>query len=316
MSTNSAALAVMTDPGALKERMQYAQALAASNLIPKHFQGQPANVLIAVEYGKALGIDTIIAINGIAVINGKPSMSSDLMSSMVRRAGHKLRITEDTENKSVTAILIRADDPDHEFKATWDEAKARDAGLWGKRDRNGAPTPWVLYPLQMLRARAISEVCRQGASDALSGVIYTPEELGAAVDEDEHVIHAQVVEDTAKPDFPRAVTSPPQRRKQPQPEPAATTQQVETLHAWQTRLQITGDQLDATVEYVTGRDVRVEELTRREAEAVSEYLRTRWEERQHAEAEHVARAAAGGEHVVDGELVEEDQQQLEVEVEA
>ena len=29
----------------------------------------------------------------------------------------------------------------------------------------------------MLRARAITEVCRQGASDALAGTIYAPEEL-------------------------------------------------------------------------------------------------------------------------------------------
>lgn len=309
MSTNSVALAVTTDPGAVQARMQYAKALAASGLLPQHFRGQPANVLIAVEYGAALGIPPMTAINGVAVINGKPSMSSDLMASMVRRAGHRLRVTESEDGKSVTAVLIRSDDPDFEFKATWDEATARQAGLWGNKG------PWTQYPRQMLRARAISEVCRQGASDALSGVIYTPEELGAAVDEDEHVIHAQVVEDTQKPDFPRTVTSPPQRHKQPQQEPAASAQQVETLHAWQTRLQITGDQLDATVEYVTGRDVRVEELTRREAEAVSEYLRTRWEERQQAEAEHVARAN-GAEHVVDGELVEEDQQQLEVEVEA
>ena len=33
------------------------------------------------------------------------------------------------------------------------------------------------YPRQMLRARAITEVCRQGASDALAGTVYTPEEL-------------------------------------------------------------------------------------------------------------------------------------------
>lgn len=308
MSTSSAALAVTTDPDVVKARWQYAQALAASNLIPKHFQNQPANVLIAVEYGAALGIPPMTAINGVAVINGKPSMSSDLMASMVRRAGHKLRITESEDGMSVTAILIRADDPDHEFKATWDEATARRAGLWGNKG------PWTLYPRQMLRARAISEVCRKGASDALSGVIYTPEELGAAVDEDEHVIHAQVVEDTAPKRPALAVTSPPQRRQDS--EPAATAQQVETLHAWQTRLQITGDQLDATVEYVTGRSVRVEELTRREAEAVAEYLDVRWRERQQAQAEQVARAAASAEHVVDGELMEEDQQPLDVEVEA
>jgi hypothetical protein len=35
----------------------------------------------------------------------------------------------------------------------------------------------------MLRSRAITEVARQGASDALYGVVYSPEEMGADVDQ-------------------------------------------------------------------------------------------------------------------------------------
>jgi hypothetical protein len=42
----------------------------------------------------------------------------------------------------------------------------------------------------MLRSRAITEVARMAASDALFGVINTPEELGAEVDEDGTVVHS------------------------------------------------------------------------------------------------------------------------------
>lgn len=158
----------------LQTRMNYAEALAVSNLLPKQYQRQPANVLLAIELGNALGIPPIQAINGIHVVEGKPTASADLIASLVRRAGHKLRVTE-TETKdgpAVTASLIRADDPDFTFSVTWDMGKARAAGLAGKG-------VWKQYPGQMLRSRAITEVARQGASDALYGVIYTAEELGA-----------------------------------------------------------------------------------------------------------------------------------------
>ena len=158
--------------GTLEAQMQYAEILAASNLLPAAFRKQPANVLLAAQLGEALGIPTIQAINSIHVIEGKPSAGADLIASIVRRAGHKLRIVErpSADGPVVTAKLIRADDPDFEFVAVWDTAKARQAGLLGKEN-------WKKYPGQMMRNRAVMEVCRQGASDAMFGVNYDPEEL-------------------------------------------------------------------------------------------------------------------------------------------
>jgi hypothetical protein len=60
---------------------------------------------------------------------------------------------------------------------------AHRAGLSGKG-------PWKSYPAAMLRARAISAMARAMFPDALSGVVYTPEELGAEVDDDGHVVSA------------------------------------------------------------------------------------------------------------------------------
>lgn len=151
------------------DRLQHAQAVAQSTLIPDGYRGQPANVLWAMDLADALGIPFPQVIQTMVVMRGRMTMSADIMAAVVRRAGHKLRIRE--HGLSVTATLIRQDDPDYEFSATWDEAKARQAGLWGQRG------PWTQYPAQMLRSRAITEVCRQGASDALAGTVYTAEEL-------------------------------------------------------------------------------------------------------------------------------------------
>lgn len=151
------------------DRLQHAQAVAQSSLIPDGYCNQPANVLWAMDLADALGVPFPQVMQTMVVMRGRMTMSADLMAAVVRRAGHKLRVRE--QGMSVTAALIRRDDPDYEFTATWDEAKARQAGLWGQRG------PWSLYPAQMLRSRAITEVCRQGASDALAGTIYTAEEL-------------------------------------------------------------------------------------------------------------------------------------------
>lgn len=151
------------------DRLQHAQAVAQSTLIPDGYRNQPANVLWAMDLADALGIPFPQVIQTMVVMRGRMTMSADIMAAVVRRAGHRLRIRE--HGLSVTATLIRQDDPDYEFSATWDEAKARQAGLWGQRG------PWTQYPAQMLRSRAITEVCRQGASDALAGTIYSPDEL-------------------------------------------------------------------------------------------------------------------------------------------
>lgn len=151
------------------DRLQHAQAVAQSTLIPDGYRNQPANVLWAMDLADALGIPFPQVMQTMVIMRGRMTMSADLMAAIVRRAGHKLRVRE--QGMSVTAALLRRDDPDYEFTVTWDEAKARQAGLWGQRG------PWSLYPAQMLRSRAITEVCRQGASDALAGSVYTPEEL-------------------------------------------------------------------------------------------------------------------------------------------
>ena len=158
--------------GTLDAQIHYAETLAKSNLLPAAYRDRPANVLLAAQLGDALGIPTIQAINSIHVIEGKPSAGADLIASIVRRSGHKLRIVEtrDQDGPVVVAKLIRADDPDFEFTATWDTSKARTAGLLGKDN-------WKKYPGQMMRNRAVMEVCRMGASDAMYGVSYDPEEL-------------------------------------------------------------------------------------------------------------------------------------------
>lgn len=154
---------------ALSAKVAYAKTLADSGLLPKQYQRQPANVLYACEFGEMLGISPMAAITGIHVIEGKPTASAALLSALVRRAGHKLRVTGN--DKEATAEIVRSDDPDFTFRSTWTIERAKQANLLNK-------TVWKQYPAAMLKARAITEVARDACEEALSGVHYTPEEFG------------------------------------------------------------------------------------------------------------------------------------------
>lgn len=165
----------------LSELERWCQDIAASTFLPPDYRGNPANVMYAAEIADSLGLNRVRALNGLAIISGKPTMTADLMGELVRRAGHKLRISGD--DTKATAVIIRADDPEFEYKCVWTIDRAKKCGLITEKSYG-----WRRYPAAMLRARATTEVARMGAQDALGGVIYCPEELGANVDESGEVI--------------------------------------------------------------------------------------------------------------------------------
>lgn len=171
--------ALTTQAMTIDEKIRYAQCLAEGSLLPKSYQRNPGNMLIAIEMGESLGIRPMQAVWDVHIIEGKPSASSSLISMLVRRAGHKLRVRGD--DVSATAEITRSDDPDFTYSVTWDMGRARNAGVTGKDN-------WKKYPAAMLKARAVTEVARDACQDALMGVKYTPEELGAVVDEEGNVV--------------------------------------------------------------------------------------------------------------------------------
>jgi hypothetical protein len=177
-----AGIAVRPTGTALTEQLTYAKALATADLLPKAYRGQPANLLLALAYGDSLHLNISQVLNGINVIEGKPSMGAELMSALTRQAGHRIRVSGNDE--SATCSIWRSDDPEFEYASTWTVARAVQAKLCGIKDgkvvarsQSGKPLPWETYTAAMLRARAISEACRMAVPDVLSGVSYTPEEL-------------------------------------------------------------------------------------------------------------------------------------------
>jgi hypothetical protein len=197
----------------LRGRIRYAEALAEASMLPSTFRKQPGNVFFAVEYGAMLGIHPLTAIAGVHVVDGKPTASSSLVAGLVRRAGHRLRITKDVDQRGEPFARVeirRHDDPEFPFVSVWtveDAIKAKllrrnaDGSLVGTKDKSA----WTTYLRNMLVARAITECARDACPEALSGLNYTPEELGAVVDVDGDVIEGELDPD------------PPQQQEQQRP---------------------------------------------------------------------------------------------------
>lgn len=159
---------VTSQASQLEAQMHYAKALAASDLLPHAYRGKPANVLVALALGDALGIAPTTALYGINVIQGKPTLSAETMRAIVLAHGHRFDVVTFTELEAVVACARRERPGDvSTFAFTIEDA--RRAGLVGGN--------YEKFPKAMLLARATSQACRAVFADVLAGVSYTPDEL-------------------------------------------------------------------------------------------------------------------------------------------
>lgn len=181
------------ETSSLPDRLAYAQALSGAKLLPEQFRGKPSDVLLAMEWGAALGMAPMQAINSIHVINGKPGLSANALAALVRREGHRMRVVGD--DKTATASIWRKDDPEFEYQVTWTLDMAKRAGLLTGKDN------WSKYPGAMLKARAQTAVVRDACPELIIGL---PGD-----------------DDTDQPDWHTPATTTTVTVDQGEPEPAA-----------------------------------------------------------------------------------------------
>ena len=219
------AIAIRSQASAIPAKLAYDRELANSGLLPASYRKNPANVLWAMEYGEMLGLSPMAAMTGVHVIDGKPTASAGLISGLVRQAGHRLRVWGD--DKSATCEITRSDDAKHIFRVTWtlrkepgDNPSAEVAGLLSKG-------VWKQYPAAMLKSRVITQCARDSCEEVLFGLHYTPEELGADVDED-----GVVVEDPPQQLADRSGGTPEDDQWYVRPEPGPAGGTPENGQRW------------------------------------------------------------------------------------
>jgi len=181
---NQTALAVI-QPDELDTIQRTAKLLAASGYFGTSQDGivGMAQVAAKILAGRELGFGPFAAVNGIHLIQGKPTVGANLMAAAVRaHPRYDYRVKE----LSDTACELEFYDngkPAGSSRFTAEDAATAELSS----GRNGAT--WKKFPRNMLFARAMSNGVRWFAPDIFSGnAVYVPEELGAEVDMDGNVV--------------------------------------------------------------------------------------------------------------------------------
>jgi len=148
-------------PDTKSDAYKFAMSFANSMFCPKVYQGKPDDVYLAMAYGAQIGLNPLLAVQNIAVVNGRPSVYGDAMTAIVM--GHpETQAYEDGYKADGTAyckITRKGKTVYREFS----EAMARRAGLWGK-------DIWAKYPERMLLWRAKGNAIRDLYADVLMGM--------------------------------------------------------------------------------------------------------------------------------------------------
>ncbi len=147
-----------------------ASVLVTTGFLPQAIK-TPEQALAIILTGRELGIPTMASLNTINVIQGKPTISPQLMLALIERSGQLEDIQIEIGSEVVAVSMKRKGRTQHTEIFGFNEAKAM--GLWGKEN-------YKKQPLVMCKWRCVAACARTVFPDVILG-LYTPEEMGAEV---------------------------------------------------------------------------------------------------------------------------------------
>ncbi len=174
-SISSPAYTPVLAPATFGELVQFAQMAAKSQLVPKDYRDNPADIMLAVQLGSEVGLRPMQALQNIAVINGRPCVWGDALPALCKASAVYDDIIETWEHEDdpdlLTAVCTAKRHGSSPVTARFSVIDAKRAGLWTKAG------PWQTYPRRMLQMRARSFALRDAFPDVLKGLISVEEAL-------------------------------------------------------------------------------------------------------------------------------------------
>jgi hypothetical protein len=148
----------------LEDAYRFAKYVAASGLAPKSFH-TPEQVLVAVQWGAEVGFSPMQALQGIPVINGRPSIMVEPAMALAMASGLLVQRHDRFEGEGLTrtAIVALVRKGGMAIERRFSVADAKQAGL-EKKDI------WKSYPDRMLYARALGYCLKDLFPDVLRGM--------------------------------------------------------------------------------------------------------------------------------------------------
>ncbi len=179
MSTrqSSGGLSVFADNESFNTALRMAQTLAGSTVVPKEYQGNEGNCLIAIEMAARINTSPMMVMQNLYIVNGRPAWSSQWIIAMInssRRYKTELQF-EFGHEQSDGGLSCRAWAEDWSgHKVYGPKITMTMANSEGWTSKNGSK--WKTMPNVMIQYRAASFFGRMNCPDMIMG-IYSSEEV-------------------------------------------------------------------------------------------------------------------------------------------
>lgn len=151
----SRAISAFSDEKAFTAAQRMAKAICSSSLVPKEYQGNIQNTLIAMELAHRIGASVLMVMQSLDIVHGRPSWRSTFLIATVNASGHftPLRFrwvgTEGKDDWGCRAVAKDKASGDECVGALITIGLAKAEGWYGK---NGSK--WKTMPEQMLMYRS------------------------------------------------------------------------------------------------------------------------------------------------------------------
>lgn len=179
----------------LPQLLEVADKLASSTIVPKAYQKQPGNVLIALNTAQRLQVDPLMVMQNLYVVYGNPSWSGQFALALLRNSSRyaKLEYVNLNGIDWRDGLKMRG----HKWDGSVEEGPEITPELvskagWDKKDGS----KWLEMPEQMFRYRAASWFARSCCPEVLLG-LPTVDEVRDEGPRELREARASVVEDAA-----------------------------------------------------------------------------------------------------------------------
>ena len=160
----------------LKAKLQYAKILATSTMLPRQYQGNAGNCMIAIDMAERMGISAFQVAQNLDIIQGNPAWKSTAAIALINNCGRfeplEYEITHNEDWTEFSGYAYAKDIKSGKIcKGTVvDKKMCVVMGWW---DKNGSF--WKKMPEQMLKYRTSVFFARTYCPEALMG-LYTVDE--------------------------------------------------------------------------------------------------------------------------------------------
>lgn len=165
-------------PDKLKNALEMCELIAQSGFCPKPYAGKQGDVLVAIEYGREVGLSPMQSLQCIATVHGIPSLYGDGFMAVIESHPDYIDKKEIFNDESATCTMYRKNREPVSRTFTIDDAMRADLVRDKTRkypESKNFSDAWKKYPGVMLLWRARGFSGRTLFPDALKGMILKQE---------------------------------------------------------------------------------------------------------------------------------------------